>query len=492
MIGVTVAEVARLLGAETVGDARPELSEITGLVVDSRQAGPGSLFLALPGEHVDGHDYVAAAFARGAVAALTARPVEASGPCLVVADPLAAAGRLARDQVDRGVAGGLRVAAVTGSAGKTSTKDLLAQLLEAAGPTVAPAGNLNNELGVPLTVCRIDEQTRHLVVEMGARGTGHIAYLCTIAPPQVAAVLNVGTAHVGEFGGRAAIATAKGEIVEALPPSGTAVLNADDPLVWAMRERTSARPVGFGVQGQPPSPDAVWATDVRSDPLGRCSFTLYEKWLGAVTDPVEVRLGVSGRHQVANAVAAAAMARALGVPTDVVVGGLAAARTRSRWRMELTERRDGVLVVNDAYNANPESMRAAVDTVAAMLRERPGAVGWAVLGDMLELGPAAPEEHRALGAYVAEAGLHRLVAVGSLATDLAAGARSASAGLRVDVADGSGDATRVVLDGLGSRDVVLVKASRGLALDTVAAALVAAGAGVPGERPDDGQGEGSA
>ena len=291
----------------------------------------------------------------------------------MVEDPLLAAGRLARDQVDRAVAGGLQVVAITGSAGKTSTKDLLAQVLEAAGPTVAPVGNLNNELGVPLTVCRIDPRTRFLVAEMGARGVGHIAYLCTIAPPTVATVLNVGTAHVGEFGSKELIAVAKGEIVEALPAEGTAVLTTDDPLVWAMRDRTRARVIATSVLAEPDAPDAIWAGAVEADALGRCAFTLHEKADGVSRSPVRVQLGLSGRHQVANAVAAAALARALGVSTETIAAALASALPRSRWRMELTERSDGVLIVNDAYNANPESMRAALDTVAGVLADRPGA-----------------------------------------------------------------------------------------------------------------------
>jgi UDP-N-acetylmuramoyl-tripeptide--D-alanyl-D-alanine ligase len=504
MIPVTVRELAALLGADLRGtdvsgaelsgaDGAPteaELdAEVTGLAVDSRQVGDGSLFMALPGEHVDGHDYVATAFARGAAAALTSRPVPgAGGPCLVVEDPLAAAGRLARDQVDRAVAGGLRLVAITGSAGKTSTKDLLAQVLEAAGPTVAPAGNLNNELGVPLTVCRIGPSTRFLVAEMGARGVGHIAYLCTIAPPQVATVLNVGTAHVGEFGSRELIAVAKGEIVEALPADGTAVLTTDDPLVWAMRDRTRARVVATSVLAEPDVADAIWATAVESDGLGRCAFTLHEKAGGVPTTPVRVQLGLSGLHQVANAVAAAALARALGVRADTIAAALAAARPRSRWRMELTERADGVLVVNDAYNANPESMRAALDTVAKVVAERPGAKGWAVLGDMLELGPGAAAEHRALGAYAVGRGITRIVAVGEFADEVAAGALSGSDGVRAEVAGDRDDAVRRVLTELAAGDVVLVKASRGLALDTVAVAVAAADPVVP----DDGQGEGGA
>ena len=192
----------------------------------------------------------------------------------MVADPLVALGRLARHLVDRATAGGLRVVGITGSQGKTSTKDLLSQVLETAGPTVAPAGNLNNELGVPLTVGRIDEQTRYLVAEMGARGIGHIAYLCDIAPPTVGVVLNVGHAHVGEFGGQAAIAQAKGELVEALPADGVAVLNAADPLVWAMRSAPTASVLAFSAEGRLDGP-AVWASDLRSEPSGRYTFRLH-------------------------------------------------------------------------------------------------------------------------------------------------------------------------------------------------------------------------
>ena len=249
MIALPVADIAALLDAEVTGPVdRPGL--VTAVTADSRAVSPGALFVALPGARADGHDFVPAAYAEGAAAALTRYPVEAA-LCLVVPDPLLALGRLARHLVDRAGATGLQVVGITGSQGKTSTKDLLAQVLEPVGPTVAPLGNLNNELGVPLTVSRIDEQTRYLVAEMGARGIGHIAYLCDIAPPRVGVVLNVGQAHVGEFGGQAAIAQAKGELVDALPRDGVAVLNADDPLVWAMRSRTSARVLAFSVLRRP-------------------------------------------------------------------------------------------------------------------------------------------------------------------------------------------------------------------------------------------------
>ena len=233
--------------------------------------------------------------------------------------------------------------------------------------------------------------------------------------------------------------------------------------------------IATSVLAEPDAPDAVWADAVDADALGRCAFTLHEKSGGVPTTPVRVQLGLSGRHQVANAVAAAALARALGVGTETIAAALAAARPRSRWRMELTERSDGVLVVNDAYNANPESMRAALDTVAGVVADRPGARGWAVLGDMLELGPGAAAEHRALGAYAADRG--HLPDRGAGGVRRRGGGRGAEPLRRASGRrwpSDRDDAVRRVLTGLAAGDVILVKASRGLALDTVAAALAAA------------------
>ncbi len=270
-------------------------------------------FVAVPGEHVDGHDFAAAAVAAGAAGVLGARPTGV--PTVVVDDPVRALGRLARHVVDT-----LRptVLALTGSQGKTGTKDFLAQVLAAAGETVWTEGNRNNEIGVPLTVLRATPDTRFLVLEMGARGIGHIAELCAIAPPDVAAVLNVGTAHIGEFGSREAIASAKGEIVEALPSTGTAVLNADDDLVAAMARRTSARVLSFGVGG-----DVAWR-GLELDELGRPSFELGYDGAWA-----PLRLLEAGAHQVANAAAAAAMALAVGVPFADIVATLGSARSLS-------------------------------------------------------------------------------------------------------------------------------------------------------------------
>jgi UDP-N-acetylmuramoyl-tripeptide--D-alanyl-D-alanine ligase len=463
VIPVTVEEIATVLAARLSGQG-DRGAVITALTADSRAVIPGALFVALRGERVDGHDYVAAATAAGAIASLTKRPV-ADALCLVVADPLIAVGRLSRYLVDRSSAAGLQVVGITGSVGKTSTKDVLAQVLEQAGPTVAAAGNFNNELGVPLTVGRIDQQTRFLVAEMGARGIGHIAYLCDIAPPRVGVVLNVGQAHVGEFGGQAAIAQAKGELVESLPAEGWAVLNIDDPLVWAMRRRTRAQALPWSITQA--LDNGVWSSELVGDAYGRYSFTLHERREGKPEHRIPVQLRLTGRHQVSNAVAAAAAALTLGLEIDQIGPALAAAAPRSRWRMELQDRSDGVTVINDSYNANPESMRAALTTLIEL--GRTGRSTWAVLGDMLELGDLAAAEHAGIGRFAAELGVDHLVAVGDYGLEMISAAVTAgfSSERAVAVADKK-DAVALVMAGLKPGDVVLVKASRGLALDTVA------------------------
>lgn len=466
MIRLRLDELARVVGG-TVADPRHH-----GVVVDapayldSRDPVPGGLYVAVVGERVDGHVH-----AGGAHAVLGSRPTDA--PTVVVDDPVVALGRLARHVLD-----GLRVPtlAMTGSQGKTGTKDYLAHVLADHGPTVATRGNLNNELGVPLTALRADAGTEHLVVEMGARGIGHVAYLCEVAPPTVAAVLNVGTAHIGEFGSAEAIAVAKGEIVEALPAAGTAVLNADDPLVAAMASRTRARVLTFGGPGAD-----VSGLDVELDDLGRPAFVLAHG-----EDRAAVRLAQVGAHQVANATAAAAMALAVGVPLEAVATSLSTARAASRWRMELTEREDGLVVLNDAYNANPASMVAALDALAA-IRRRTGRRAVAVLGEMLELGPGAEQAHRDVGRAAAERGTDVLLVVGAPA--LADGAREVAgwAG-EVVLAESRDEATAWVRENAGARDAVLVKASRGAALEEVAAALVGPDPAVVGTHDPTGEG----
>jgi UDP-N-acetylmuramoyl-tripeptide--D-alanyl-D-alanine ligase len=455
MIPMTLAEVAEVVGGTAYGEA-----VVTGpAFVDTRTPEDGGLFVAVVGERVDGHDLADRAVAAGAAAVLGSRRTDA--PTVVVDDVVHALGLLARHVVDR--LPDVTVHALTGSQGKTGTKDYLAHVLAEAGPTVATRANFNNEIGVPLTVLRADEGTRHLVVEMGARGIGHISYLCSIAPPTVAAVLNVGTAHIGEFGSREAIAQAKGEIVEALPATGTAVLNADDPLVAAMADRTPAAVSTFGARGEGPGPDVAVA-EISTDELGRQSFELLHRSAGAT-----VHLAQVGAHQWRNAAAAAAMALAAGMDLDTVADALGTATSASRWRMEVTERPDGLVVVNDAYNANPESMAAALDTVADIGR-RSGRRSVAVLGEMYELGPEELDAHRRVGAHAAAAGIDVLVTVGPMAAAMADGFGTGDG--VVVVTEGRDHAIDWLRHNVAAADVVLVKASRGAALELVADALL--------------------
>ncbi|QKG26649.1 UDP-N-acetylmuramoyl-tripeptide--D-alanyl-D-alanine ligase [Actinomadura verrucosospora] len=458
MIPLPLSTIAEITGG-TLDGAPPDAVAGGPVVIDSRAVEPGSLFAAFRGERADGHDFAAAALAAGAAAVLAQRPV--GGPAVLVGDVQEALGRLARGVLER--LPDLTVAAVTGSAGKTSTKDLIAQLVGRAGPTVWPPGSFNNEIGLPLTVLRADAETRHLVLEMGARGVGHIAYLTGIARPDVGVVLNVGTAHMGEFGSREAIAKAKGEMVEALLPGGTAVLNADDPLVSAMASRTAGEVVTFG---RSDGAD-VRAVDETLDEQGRGRFTLVTPEGSA---PVALRL--YGAHAVANALAAAAAARAAGLPVDEVAAGLSEAEPASRWRMEVTERADGVTVVNDAYNANPDSTRAAIDVLAHMAR---GRRAYAVLGEMAELGGSSAAEHASIGRHAARSGLDGLVVVGPNAAAMAEGAAEVASwtGECVQV-DDVGAAVAALSERLGPQDVVLVKGSRVAGLERVAEALLAA------------------
>jgi UDP-N-acetylmuramoyl-tripeptide--D-alanyl-D-alanine ligase len=463
VIALTLGEIAAIVGGRLRG-AAPDVAVTGSVEFDSRLVSPGGLFVALPGEHVDGSDFVASAVERGAVAALVAEPVD--GPHIQVEDGVAALAALAAATVRRLPA--VTVIGITGSSGKTSTKDLLAQVLATAGPTVAPPGSFNNELGHPYTVLRADESTRFLVLEASARGIGHIRHLAEIAPPRIGVVLNVGSAHLGEFGSRAAIAQAKGELVEALPPGGqggVAVLNADDSLVRAMTARTQARVVLVGE-----SPDAhVRAQDVDADELGRASFRLV-----TATGSAAVQLRVVGAHQVANALAVAAVGLECGLGIDAVAAALSAAAPVSRWRMELTERPDGVLVINDAYNANPESMRAALKALAAVTRGRraAGARSFAVLGPMAELGDDAVAEHDALGRLAVRLDISRVVAVGE-------GARPIQHGAALEGSwDGESSwvpdvdaAVRLLRAQVRPGDVVLVKASRAASLERVALAI---------------------
>ncbi|GAB2510340.1 UDP-N-acetylmuramoyl-tripeptide--D-alanyl-D-alanine ligase [Nocardiopsis aegyptia] len=471
MIALTLDRIAEITQAAIGGSARPDAVVDGPVVIDSRQSAPGALFVALSGERVDGHDFARRAVEAGATAVLASRPVDVPHLLVDGGDDavVAALARLARHVAlelgdPRRGAEATEVIGVTGSSGKTTTKDLIAQVVGRLGPTVAPAGSFNNEIGHPLTVLRADTGTRQLVLEVAARGIGHIAHLCRVAPPRIGVVLNVGSAHMGEFGGRDAIAKAKGELVESLPPGedrgsgGVAVLNADDPRVSAMAERTAARVVTYGL-----ADDAhVRATDVVLGDDGAPSFTLH---LGGRTAPV--RLALVGAHQVHNALAAAAVAEELGMDADAVAEALEAATPASRWRMEVTEH-DGATFVNDAYNANPESMRAALTTLGALARERRSI---AVLAHMAELGGDGRAEHEKVGELAARTGVSHLIVVGAEAEGIAVGAeRAARAGqwdgetVRAADAEAAASALR---DRIRTGDVVIVKGSRVAALERV-------------------------
>ena len=488
MIALTLAEIADIVGG-TLADIDPADAariRITGTVeFDSRAITPGGLFLALPGARTDGHDHAAAAVEAGAAAVLAARPV---GVPAIVAPPvpahadahgiagvlehdrdgagsavLAALAKLAAAVAARLVGGGLTIVGVTGSSGKTSTKDLLATVLAPLGEVIAPPGSFNNELGHPWTVLRATADTDYLVLELSARHPGNIAALAAIAPPQIGVVLNVGTAHLGEFGSRQVIADTKSELPQAVPETGVVVLNADDSAVAAMAAKTAARVVRVSRSAEAD----VWASDVVLDELARARFRLHYR-----DESVAVALAVFGDHQVSNALCAAAVALECGATLHQVAAALGAAGPVSPARMAVITRADGVTVVNDAYNANPDSMRAGLQALAWMGRN---ARSWAVLGEMAELGDDAISEHDRIGRLAVRLDVSRLVVVGT--------GRTASAMHQGAVMEGSwgAEATRVD-DGaaalallraeLRPGDVVLVKASNSAGLARLAQALI--------------------
>jgi UDP-N-acetylmuramoyl-tripeptide--D-alanyl-D-alanine ligase len=467
VIPLPLEEIARIAGARLDGGADPAAVVDGPVVIDSRRAGPGGLFAAVEGERADGHDFAAAAIAAGAVAVLATRPCGA--PALITDNVPAALARLAQEVVAR--LPQITIAGITGSSGKTSTKDLTAQLVERLGPTVAPEGSWNNEFGFPLTVLRADASTRFLVLELAARGAGHIASLCEIAPPRIGAVLNVGHAHTGEFGGIEQVARAKGELAAALPAAtagGVAILNADDPRVMAMAARTEARVVTFGLAADTGATDLA-AAGVRLDDLGRASFTLVTP-----AGSAPVRLALHGAHHVPNALAAAAIAAELGLGPAETADALSAATARSGGRMEVRRSPAGVIVVNDAYNANPESVRAALEAVAHMAR---GRRSFAVLGQMAELGDESRASHEEIGALAAGTGVTGLIVVGKEAEPILDGAlgrngaRTEWRGEAISVPDGPA-AVAALRGRLSGGDVVLVKASHAAGLERVAAELL--------------------
>ncbi|GAA0991283.1 UDP-N-acetylmuramoyl-tripeptide--D-alanyl-D-alanine ligase [Acrocarpospora macrocephala] len=459
MIPMALNKIAQVVGARLYDVRDPQALVTAPSAVDSREVMPGGLFAATVGARVDGHDYAAGAIAGGAVAVLAARPVGV--PALVVEDVQLAIGLLARHLLEHISP---TVIGLTGSVGKTTTKDLLAQVLERHAATVATDRSFNNELGLPLTVLRADATTRYLVLEMGAGRKGDLTYLTGLAPPQAGLVLNVGTAHVERMGaGPADVAEAKGELVEALPADGFALLNADDPYVRGMAGRTRAQILWYGRSAEA----QVRAEDVRLADRARAAFELVTP-----TGRAPVQLDLIGEHQVSNALAAAAVATALGLGAAEIADGLLSARRRSAGRLEIVERPDGITVVNDAYNANPESMRAGLRAVQALAGTRRTV---AVLGAMGQQADASRARHAELGRLVADLRFDVLIAVGAgdpLA--MAEAAKSSNQGVTVHTVEDVAGALRLATALLEPGDVVFVKASSEIGLGACARALAGA------------------
>ncbi|GAA4890304.1 UDP-N-acetylmuramoyl-tripeptide--D-alanyl-D-alanine ligase [Saccharopolyspora cebuensis] len=461
MIPLTAAAIAAATDGHLVPGTDPSLLVTAPASIDSRQVHPGGVFAALPGRRTDGHYHASAALAAGAALVLAARPVPA--PAVQVTDVTRALGDLARHVADRLPA---TVIGITGSNGKTTTKDLATQVLAHHGPVAATDRSFNNELGFPLTVLRATPDTRYLILEMGARGRGHLSYLCGLVTPHVGVVLNVGTAHLGQYpDGQTGIAAAKSELLTGLPSAdhgGLAILNADDPLVAAMAPLTPARTRWWS---QRPHPNGVYARDVHVTPRGRECFTLHTP---EGTAPVTLRL--TGRHHVGNALAVAALALGLGLGLDhhTIADALSAAEPASGGRMQTIVRGDGVTLLHDAYNANPDSMAAALTTLSTMSARR----RIAVLGEMADLGDHAAGAHHHLGVLAARAGLDVLITIGTRTAPLIADAADTEHSTLDIIAVPDSQAAHDVLSRiLRPDDLVLIKASRAAHLEHLVAAL---------------------
>lgn len=462
---------------EALTGKRPEASlVISEAAVDSRQVIPGSLFVALPGERADGHDFIESAFAQGAHIALVQRDMSAQFPvvdvrsgqlptspelpetpfCLWVNDSLAALQTIAafwRQQLD------VRVIGITGSVGKSTTKELVAQVLGQRYRTLKNPGNMNNEIGLPLTLLRLSEGTQRAVLEMGFYVPGEIAFLCNLARPQVGVITNVGTVHAERAGSQEAIAQGKGELVEALPssPDGVAILNYDDPLVRAMANRTHARVFYYGLDPH----SHLWASDVEGMGLKGIRFQLHVR-----NETLHLRVPLIGRHSVHTVLRAAAVGLVEGLAWQEVIDGLQHSFTQLR--LATVRATGGALIIDDTYNASPESTLAALNLLSEIDGNKV-----AVLGDMLELGPYEQEGHEMVGVRAAEVA-SRLITVGKLGKLIANAARQAGMPARaITSLDEVSQATDLLKSTLKADDVVLIKGSHGLRMDRIVSALEA-------------------
>lgn len=455
MIALSLAEIAEIVGGRLVlsDEAQTADTSVSGSVeTDSRLVGPGSLFFALPGEVTDGRRFVDAAVASGAALVVAESDVDTAAPVIVVENGVAALAALATAVVARvrGREGSdLRVVGITGSNGKTSTKNMLRAILSDLGPTVAPEGSFNNHVGAPISMLRIDDATKYLVVEMGASGSGEIARLVAIAKPDTGVVLKVGLAHAGEFGGIEATRKAKSEMVTDLPETATAILNVDDDRVASMAAETRARVATFGFGDKAD----YRASEVDVSASGT-TFVLHAPGLTR-----RVALKILGEHHVMNALAALSVTGEWGLDVDRAATVLESVTRAERWRMEVLEAGSGVTVINDAYNASPDSVAAALKTLAQIVTPEQRSI--AVLGEMAELGEYAREEHDRIGRLVVRLNIHKLVVVGDAArhVHMAAGLEGSWDGESMLVPDLEA-AYEVLSNDLRSGDVVLVKSSK--------------------------------
>ena len=446
MITLTAGEIALLVGGEVFCDKDLLVSKAP--VFDSRLATPGCFFLALKGENADGHEFAADAYRNGSMFSLTSQRID--GPCIVVKDVLAALSILAafvRKRLDK-----LIVIGITGSQGKTSTKDLLTHMLGAVGPTVAPAGSFNNDLGLPITLLQCDDRTRFCILEMGARHVGDIARLCEIAKPNIGVVLTVGTSHIGEFGSQEVIAKTKSELIQSLDKDGIAILGTYDEFTPKMASLHQGQVILFGEKAD----TQVRAADVEMRE-GRPHFDLVTP---AGRDAVGMR--AVGAHQVSNALAVAAVGTALSLPLELIASSLSTGEISSKWRMELHESAD-LLIINDAYNANPESMGAALRALALFAQERGGSA-WAFVGKMNELGQTQAPQSVAIGALAVELGIDHLVEIDAPEYGEPVGAMVVHQRPTIESA-------LDLVDYFAPGDVVLVKASRSQGFEVLAESL---------------------
>ncbi|MFM7029524.1 MAG: UDP-N-acetylmuramoyl-tripeptide--D-alanyl-D-alanine ligase [Micrococcales bacterium] len=463
MITLSVAEITQLVAGQLVGS--PEVEVFGSVETDSRLVGAGSLFVCKPGEVTDGHNFAESAVAAGAVALLVERELAGlTVPQIVVADSVLALGLLAKGVLARVRAeSGLRVVGITGSNGKTTTKNMLRAILSQVGPTIAPIESYNNEVGAPISVLKVDRETAFLVAELGAGGPGSIAYLTDIVQPDIAVELKVGLAHAGEFGGIETTARIKAELLKGSPETTLAVLNADDVYVREMAAEFAGPKVWFGT-----GPDAQYRADSYALTLAGTAFDLH--WPDSSVN--RVTLQILGEHHVMNALASAAVADALGVDRTLIVSALEAIPLAERWRMQLTNRPDGIAVINDAYNASPDSSRAALQTLAQLGRLT-GRRTVAVLGEMAELGDFSREEHDKLGRLAVRLNIDQVVAVGPAAKLIHMGASfEGSYDGESQYFESLDEALTAVRGMLRTGDIVLVKSSKSANLRHLGDALL--------------------